>query len=705
MTLINTSIFKILHQTPTRLRMKLSAPLTPSIQNFLKEQLSEMSPTITYQWFPSTRSFVVNHDQGSQHELLESLSQISSEQLKHAYDNPIEPEAETAYETIRTAVIHRIIYKLCVPKPLRHLWTCYRGLHYIKDAWHDLRQRRLTVEVLDASAISVSILRGDFAAASSIQFLLSLSDRLEANTLRSSHHNLKESLALSIDKVWLIEDGAPRQVKAASIQPGDEIIVTKGSMIPFDGIVTKGQGAVNEASLTGESFPIHRHENHHVSANTVLEEGELTIRVTQVQSESAIAKLVKLITESEQLKSSDQKMLERTANRLVKFNFIGLGLTYLLTRNINKALSFLLVDFSCALRLIGPLTYLTAMKDASDHQIIIKGAKFIEEFSKCDTYVFDKTGTLTSALPVVRKVIPLADYDYDEVVRVAACLEEHFYHPIADAIVQLAEEEEIEHDEMHTSINYIVAHGIESSIDGKRVTIGSKHFILEDEETPINNQIQEIIDRYESRYNLLYLAYDGQLIGIFCIDAMIRPETKATLKNLKAQGKRLILLTGDQEVRTESFIEELGVEFDHVYSEVSPEKKYEVVKLEQAAGRKVIMVGDGINDSAALSLADIGVVLKDTSDLARQVSDIILTSDRLDDLLCLDLLSRLLRAKLKTSTRFILGFNGALIFSGIVEWLNSSAIAFLHNFSTFGISFYSLRPILKKERNLKPLHD
>lgn len=337
------------------------------------------------------------------------------------------------------------------------------------------------------------------------------------------------------------------------------------------------------------------------------------------------------------------------------------------------------------------------MKDASDHQLLIKGAKFIEELASCETYVFDKTGTLTTSLPVVRRVIPLAGYDYNEVVGIAACLEEHFYHPIADAIVQLAEDEDIEHDEIPASINYIVAHGIESTIDGKRVTIGSKHFILEDEQIPVNSEVQAMIQAYERSYNLLYLAYDSELIGIFCIDALIRPESRRTLQALKNQGKRLILLTGDQADRTQAFIDELGVEFDQVCAEVTPEKKYDLILAEQAAGRQVIMVGDGINDSAALSQADIGVVLKDTSELARQVSDIILSSDRLDDLLWLIELSQALDRKLNQSVGFILSFNGTLIASGLLGWLSSTTIAFMHNMSTVGLSFNSLKSLMDKQ--------
>lgn len=696
-------LWTVLHQTPGRMRIKFSVPLTASVQAYIQDQVQVIDPAIGFQWYPLTQTLVVHYRPESHEDLVKALESLDLDPLREAYLQPVDPEPETAYETIRQAFVHRWMYKVLLPQPIRHLWTFWKGIQYIREAFHHLIARKLTVEVLDAAAMGVSILRGEMAAASSIDFLLTLSSRLEANTLQSSYHNLKESLALSIDRVWKLQEGQPVEVKAASIQEGDQILVSKGSLIPFDGVICHGEGAVNEASITGESFPLHKHQADSVFANTVLEEGELTLKVTQLQSETAIAKLVNLIMESEKLQAPQQKKLERTANNLVKYNFLGIALTYLLTRNINRALTFLLVDFSCALRLIGPLTYLTAMKNASDQRIVIKGAKHIEQFASCDTYIFDKTGTLTRSLPVVRKVIPLAGYEYEEVIRIAACLEEHFYHPIADAIVHLAEEEDIHHEEMHTSINYIVAHGIESSIDGRRVTIGSKHFILEDEDTPVKPEVEEIIQSHEHLYNLLYLAYDGQLIAIFCIDAQIRSDARACLQALKTHGKRLILLTGDQELRAQAFVEELGVSFDQVYAEVSPEKKYALVQDQQAAGHQVVMVGDGINDSAALSLADIGIVLKDNSDLARQVSDVILVSDRLMDLLWLNDLSLALAKKLKQSTAFILAFNGALILFGVKQWLKGPQIAFLHNFSTFAMSFYSLKKLLNESDSPKSI--
>lgn len=691
------SMVNILHRTPRRLRLRLDIPLTASVRAHIERELREQLHINRLQWYSTTRTLVVYFKPHQTEALLLYFKQLDKDAIREAYQAEVEEPPQTAYETIRRAVVNRLFYKTLVPQPLRYLNMLYAGAKYLTKAYQDLRQGALTVEVLDATAITVSLLRGEFETASSIHFLLTLSDQLEANTLRASYHHLKDSLALSIDRVWKQEADEFVEVAADTVKAGDIIQVYKGHLLPFDGLIQKGNGAINEASLTGEAFPVHKHVGDEVYANTVLEEGELHIQVTRVQSETAIAKLVDLITQSESLKSSDEKLLEVTANRLVKFNFLGLGLTYALTRNIEKALSFLLVDFSCALRLIGPLNYLTAMKDAADEGVVIKGSKFIENFDAIDTFVFDKTGTLTTSLPEVAKVVPLNGYEQDEVIRIGACLEEHFYHPIADAMVRLAEERNIEHEEMHNDINYIVAHGIESSIDGKRVVIGSKHFIVDDEQVALSPAAQKVIDAYETDYNLLYLAYDNQLIGIFCIDALVRPDAQETLAGLQALGKRIILLTGDQANRAEAFAKQIGIQFDEVYAEVLPEEKYAVIQQEQEAGHRVAMIGDGINDSAALSLADIGLVLKETSDLARQVSDIIIYSDRLTDMFTLIALSRQLTERLRKSQAFILGFNGGLIGAGLVNLLSSNTIAFLHNFSTFAMAFISLRPFGSKE--------
>lgn len=694
-----SEMFRILHQTPTRLRLKVSAPLTPSVQQWLEERLKSEDRHVRLQAYTSTQTLVIHHPQDTGPNVIQLLASLTLDQFQEASRETVDVRPASAYEIIRRAFVNRVLYKLVVPQPIRHFITLYNGLAYLKNGFKQLSRRQLGVEVLDAAAIWSSILRGQLKAASSIHFLLSLSERLEENTVKTSHQNLRESLALSMDRVWRVEGEEHKQVKVSAVQVGDCIAVNQGNLIPFDGEVVSGTVAINEASLTGEAFPVHKGPGASIYANTVVEEGDLIFKVTRVQSETAIAKLVDLITGSENLKAPEQKKLENLANRLVKFNFLGLALTYMLTGNLNKALSFLWVDFSCALRLVGPLTYLTALQNASDHGVIIKGAKFIENFSEIDTYIFDKTGTLTTAYPVVRKVVPFAGYDLDQVIGIAACLEEHYHHPIAEAIVRLAEDQAIEHDEMHATISYIAAHGIESTIDGKRVTIGSKHFILEDEGTPIDDSVQAVIDQYqyEDRYNLLYLAYDGSLIGIFCIDTMLRPEAQSTLATLKDMGKRLILLTGDQANRAQAFVEELGIDFDLVHSEVTPDGKYQVVQSEQDSGRRVLMVGDGINDAAALSQADIGIVLKDTSALAHQVSDLILNSDCLSDLIWLNELSLNLNRKLHKSSRFILGFNGGLILAGLAEWLNGTAIAFLHNLSTFALSFASLRPLLDNQ--------
>lgn len=695
-----SEFIEIVHYTPGRIRLRFDLPLTASVRNYIEVYLREELKICEMTWYSTTRTLVLRYAKEDQKRLLSLLKNLSKADLRQAYQEPVEEPPKSAYETIRRSVVNRFFYQLLCPKPIRQIMIIYRTGQYIAQAIDHLSQKKLTVEVLDAAALTASVLRGQLDAASSIHFLLKLSDDLEENTLRGSYHNLKSSLALSIDRVWKWEDGEAKEVMASQVDVGDVLVINKGNLLPFDGRVHSGHGAVNEASLTGESFPVHKRIGDEVYANTVLQEGELLIEITRKQSETAIARLVDLITESDAVKSSDEKMLEVTANRLVKYNFLGLFLTYLLTRNIDKALSFLLVDFSCALRLIGPLNYLTAIKDAADMGIVIKGSKFIEHFDDLDTFVFDKTGTLTTAMPEVTKVIPLNGWPEKEVIRIGACLEEHFHHPIADAMVRLAEEKDIEHEEMHSDINYIVAHGIESSIDDKRVVIGSKHFIIEDEGVPMSEAAQEVVDAYETEYNLLYLAYDGHLIAIFCIDTAVRYEAEETLARLKDMGKRIILLTGDQENRAKAFAEQFSVDFDAVYSQVLPEDKYKLIEEEQAKGHKVAMIGDGINDSAALSLADTGIVLKETSELARQVSDIVLSTDDLRDIFPLMTLSRELQERLKTSQRFILGFNGSLIAAGLFNLLSPNTIAYLHNYSTFGMAFYSLRPFRQSQRQL-----
>ncbi|WP_051452883.1 heavy metal translocating P-type ATPase [Atopobacter phocae] len=672
-------MYHIVHQTPNRVRIQFDIPLTESICVAIEQHIACAMFLYQIKWYKRTPSVVFQLTPGQLPQLIERLNSIDPNELIEAFHHPIE-ETVDVFDIFRDEFTKHLLIKWFVPTPIRRIRQSYQAIQYIRHALIDLKNKQLTVDVLDATAIIISMIRSNFETAGSIMFLLQLSDKLEHHTRRKSYNDLKKSLALSIDRVWQVIDNQAVEVQASQIKAGDIVIVNHGNMIPFDGIVTSGTGFVNEASLTGEAFPIRKTAGDEVFANTVLGEGDIQFKVTNIQTDTAIAKLVDLISQSEETKSSVQKTLETQADGLVKYNFIGATITYLLTRNLNRALTFMLVDFSCALRLIGPLINLTAMKEASDYGAVVKGSKFIENFNQIDTFIFDKTGTLTNSTPTVVEIIPFEGYSQEEVIRIAACLEEHYHHPIAAAIVQTAIDYNITHEEMHEDLRYIVAHGIESSIDQKRVVIGSKHFILEDEEAYHSPETAQIIEEKEKYFNLLYLAYDGQLIAIFVIDTQIRPETADVLYRLKRAGKRICLLTGDQADRAQQFAEPFG--FDEVLSQLLPEEKFGYIQKLQHQGHKVAMIGDGINDSAAISLADIGIVMKESSDLARQVSDIVLMSDDLNTLFTLETISHQLNQRLKHTYQFIIGFNSFLIGGGVFNILSNTTAAMLHNTST-----------------------
>ena len=551
----------------------------------------------------------------------------------------------------------------------------------------------MEVAVLDATAIGVSVLRKDFGTAGSVMFLLGIGELLEEWTHKKSVDDLARTMALNVGKVWLKSDGQEVLVSVNDISAGDEVVVHMGNVIPFDGEVSEGEAMVNQASLTGESLPIRKAEGNYVYAGTVLEEGELTILVKEVGGSSRFEKIVTMIEESEKLKSSLEGKAEHLADRLVPYTLGGTALTYLLTRNTTKALSVLMVDFSCALKLAMPISVLSAIREASLYHMTVKGGKYLEAVAEADTIVFDKTGTLTKAKPSVVEVVSFDGREPDELLRIAACMEEHFPHSMAKAVVQAAEEKGLAHEEMHSKVEYIVAHGISTTINGKRAVIGSSHFVFEDEKCTIPEGKEELFEKLPVEYTHLYLAIENKLAAVICIEDPLREEAEAVITSLRKAGlSKIVMMTGDSERTAHAIAEHVGV--DEYYSEVLPEDKAAFVEKEKAAGRKVIMIGDGINDSPALSAADVGIAISDGAEIAREIADITISADDLYQIVTLKLISDALMKKISKNYKQIVGFNTGLIALGVAGIIQPATSALLHNTSTLVISLKSMQNLL-----------
>jgi len=547
--------------------------------------------------------------------------------------------------------------------------------------------------VLDATAIGVSVLRKDFGTAGSVMFLLGIGELLEEWTHKKSVDDLARTMALNVGKVWLKSDGQEVLVSVNDISAGDEVVVHMGNVIPFDGEVSEGEAMVNQASLTGESLPVRKAEGNYVYAGTVLEEGELTILVKEVGGSSRFEKIVTMIEESEKLKSSLEGKAEHLADRLVPYTLGGTALTYLLTRNTTKALSVLMVDFSCALKLAMPISVLSAIREASLYHMTVKGGKYLEAVAEADTIVFDKTGTLTKAKPSVVEVVSFDEREPNELLRIAACMEEHFPHSMAKAVVQAAEEKGLAHEEMHSKVEYIVAHGISTTINGKRAVIGSSHFVFEDEKCTIPEGKEELFENLPVEYTHLYLAIENQLAAVICIEDPLREEAEAVITSLRKAGlSKIVMMTGDSERTAHAIAERVGV--DEYYSEVLPEDKAAFVEKEKAAGRKVIMIGDGINDSPALSAADVGIAISDGAEIAREIADITISADDLYQIVTLKLISDALMKKISKNYKQIVGFNTGLIALGVAGVIQPATSALLHNTSTLVISLKSMQNLL-----------
>ena len=597
-------------------------------------------------------------------------------------------------EKLISKVIYHFGRKWFLPAPIRNAYTAVVSVKYIWKGIRTLAKGKIEVPVLDATAIGVSMFRGDYGTASSVMFLLGVGELLEEWTHKKSVGDLARSMSLNVGKVWLKKDGQEILVPSEKIVSGDEIVVHMGNLVPFDGEVSDGEGMVNQASLTGESVPVRRTLGSVVYAGTVLEEGELTILVKQTGGSSRYEKITAMIEESEKLKSGLESKAEHLADRLVPYSLGGTALTYLLTQNATKALSILMVDFSCALKLAMPISVLSAIREANQHKITVKGGKFLEAVADADTIVFDKTGTLTKAQPTVAEVVSFSETkNPDELLRIAACLEEHFPHSMAKAVVDAAREKHLDHEEMHSKVEYIVAHGISTTIEGKKAVIGSYHFVFEDENSVIPKGMEEKFSRLPAEYSHLYLAIEGVLAAVICIEDPLRPEAAEIVRQLKKAGlKKIVMMTGDSERTAKAIAKKVGV--DEYYAEVLPEDKANFVEKEKAEGRKVIMIGDGINDSPALSAADVGIAISEGAEIAREIADITVAADDLAEILVLRMLSNRLMKRIHRNYRFIVTFNAGLILLGVGGILQPTTSALLHNTSTLYIGLKSMGNLL-----------
>lgn len=637
---------------------------------------------------------------GDKEEVLNLLKQFS-------YENTILPEHVAAgsgrelnavyqEKLVMKTVLH-YGSKLFLPMPVRAVITSVKSVKYI---WHGIRclmHGKIEVPVLDATAISVSVFRRDYATAGSVMFLLGIGEIIEEWTHKKSVGDLARSMSLNVNKVWLKRDEQEILVRSSDIEPGDHVVIRMGNVIPFDGEVVTGEGMVNQASLTGESLPVRRSVGQSVFAGTVLEEGEIEVLVKAVSGSTRFEKIVTMIEDSEKLKSSVEGKAEHLADRLVPYTLLGTGAVWLLTKNITKTLSVLMVDFSCALKLAMPITVLSAIREAGENNITVKGGKFLEAVADADTIVFDKTGTLTKATPTVKEIVAFSEYSENDLLRIAACLEEHFPHSMAKAVVDAAKERHLSHEEMHSKVEYVVAHGISSSIDNRKVLIGSSHFIFEDEGCTIPSEYQDRYDSLKPEYSHLYLAIEKQLVAVICIEDPLREEAVEMVRDLKKAGiRKVVMMTGDSERTAAAIAKRVGV--DEYYAEVLPEDKANFVEKEKSEGRKVIMIGDGINDSPALSAADAGIAISDGAEIAREIADITIAADDLREVVTLKLLANAMMKRIHMNYRNIVGINSGLILLGVTGIVQPTVSALLHNASTLMISLGSMKNLLDENK-------
>lgn len=690
--------FKIIHEIRGRMRVHLALKqMTLKQADILEYYLTSQEGITSVKVYERTQDVAICYT-GEKKEAIRMLQQFSFDTVT-VPDCVWENSGRAANREYWDMLVQKVVFylgrKWFVPTPVRNAIAICRGAKYIWKGLQSLAQGKIEVPVLDGTAIAVSLLRGDFKTASSVMFLLGIGEILEDWTHKKSVDDLARSMSLNISKVWMLADGKEVLVDVNQVSPGDQIVIHMGNVIPFDGVVISGDGAVNQASLTGESLPVAKEAGGYVYAGTVLEEGELVVQVNTITGSNKFEKIVSMIEESEKLKSSMEGKAEHLADKLVPYTLVGTGLIYLLTRNITKALSVLMVDFSCALKLAMPISVLSAIREASTHQITVKGGKFLEKVAEADTIVFDKTGTLTKAQPTVVDVVPFVNESADELLRTAACLEEHFPHSMAKAVVLAAQERGLAHEEKHSKVEYIVAHGISSTVDGKRVLIGSYHFIFEDEGCQIPEDMVEKFEHLPEEYSHLYLAIEGRLAAVICIEDPIREEAAEALAALRKAGfKKLVMMTGDNERTARAIAGRVGV--DEYYSEVLPEDKARFIEQEKADGRTVVMVGDGINDSPALSAADVGIAISDGAQIAREIADIVIEADCLMELVTLKRISNGLMDRIRKNYVGIVGINSSLIGLGVSGMIQPTTSALIHNTSTLAISLNSMKNIIEK---------
>ena len=633
---------------------------------------------------------------GSREEILKAVQGFSYEKAEAPESYLQNSGREMNGEYWEKMVNHVVLHygkKILLPLPIRTSLTTLKSVKYIWKGVCTLAKCSIEVPVLDATAIGVSILRGDFSTASSVMFLLGFGEILEDWTHKKSVDDLARSMSLNVSKVWLVTDDTEVQVGTDTIKPGDRVRIHMGTVIPFDGVVTDGEATVNEASLTGESMPVAKHTESYVYAGTVLEEGELTIRVKETSGSTKFEKIVTMIEETEKLKSAVESKAEHLADSLVPYTLAGTALTYALTRNVTKALSILMVDFSCALKLAMPISVLAAIREANAHHITVKGGKFMEAVAEADTIVFDKTGTLTKAQPTVADIVSFNGDSKENLLRLAACMEEHFPHSMAKAVMDAAKERGLTHEEMHSKVEYIVAHGISTTVNGRKAIIGSHHFVFEDEKCAIPTGKEEIFKNLPEEYSHLYLGIEGELAAVICIEDPLRPEGPEVIKALRKAGfTQIVMMTGDSDRTAKAIAAKVGV--DKYYSEVLPEDKAKFVEEAKAQGRKVLMVGDGINDSPALSAADVGIAISDGAELAREIADITIGADDLSVMVTLKEISNGLMDKIHKNYRRIVGINGSLIALGVTGVIQPTMSALLHNTSTLLIGMDSMKSVL-----------
>ena len=689
--------FYIKHESRGRIRIHLAQKRMSSVQaETLLYYLQNQKQVSFAKVYDRTGDAVICY-QGERSAILRMVQTFHYEKVELP-TGLVESSGRELNKEYQEKLISKVIYhfgrKWFLPAPIRNAYTAVVSVKYIWKGIRTLAKGKIEVPVLDATAIGVSMLRGDYGTAGSVMFLLGVGELLEEWTHKKSVGDLARSMSLNVGKVWLKKDGQEILVPSEKIVSGDEIVVHMGNLVPFDGEVSGGEGMVNQASLTGESVPVRRTLGSVVYAGTVLEEGELTILVKQTGGSSRYEKITAMIEESEKLKSGLESKAEHLADRLVPYSLGGTALTYLLTQNATKALSILMVDFSCALKLAMPISVLSAIREANQHKITVKGGKFLEAVADADTIVFDKTGTLTKAQPTVAEVVSFSETkNPDELLRIAACLEEHFPHSMAKAVVDAAREKHLDHEEMHSKVEYIVAHGISTTIEGKKAVIGSYHFVFEDENSVIPKGMEEKFSRLPAEYSHLYLAIEGVLAAVICIEDPLRPEAAEIVRQLKKAGlKKIVMMTGDSERTAKAIAKKVGV--DEYYAEVLPEDKANFVEKEKAEGRKVIMIGDGINDSPALSAADVGIAISEGAEIAREIADITVAADDLAEILVLRMLSNRLMKRIHRNYRFIVTFNAGLILLGVGGILQPTTSALLHNTSTLYIGLKSMGNLL-----------